>query len=249
MTTMDIADFIELGFNKNEAKVYLTLIKFKQADANTLTKKTKFHKNIIYDNLEKLIDKGLVSFIIEGGKKVFSISPPDLLQEYFEEQQDRLDKKKRLAKKLSKEISLSTKETFERQGAIVSRGVKAIKSFYNEALKNGNYVVFGAPKESLEIMGETFWRNYNLKRTKKRISVKMIFNPSIKDFGNSIKDKFTSIKYFDKDFEPLTETHIQKNRIGIIVWTKEPIVFAIKDKNTAESYLKYFETMWKHSRK
>ena len=47
---MKAEDFIELGFNKNEAKVYLALIKFGKADARLLIEETKFHKNIIYDN-------------------------------------------------------------------------------------------------------------------------------------------------------------------------------------------------------
>ena len=81
---MEIADFIKLGFNKNEAIVYMSLIKFGKADANRLIKDTKFHKNIVYDNLEKLIDKGLITFVIEEGRKVFTVASPRMLPEYFE---------------------------------------------------------------------------------------------------------------------------------------------------------------------
>ena len=70
MTTMEIENLVELGFNKNEAIVLLALLKVGKSDANQIIKATKFHKNIVYDNLEKLIDKGLITFIKEKGRKV-----------------------------------------------------------------------------------------------------------------------------------------------------------------------------------
>ena len=73
---MEMKNLVDLGFNKNEAKVYLSLIRFGKVDAKQIIKDTKFHKNIVYDNLSKLIDRGLVSFIIEGKKKIFQILYP-----------------------------------------------------------------------------------------------------------------------------------------------------------------------------
>lgn len=248
MTTMKQEDLMSLGFNKNEAKVYLSLLKFGKADAHKLIQDTKFHKNIVYDNLEKLIDKGLVSFIVEDGRKVFQISSPHMLIEFFEEKEKKILKEKEKAKNLAKEISKIAKTIKHKQEATILRGIKGIKAFYNDSLYGSDYVVFGAPKESLNIMGETFWKNLNLKRKEKKIKVRMIFNPSIKDYGNKIKDKFTDIRYFKQDFEPLTETHVQDDKVGILIWTEEPILFLIKDKLIAKDYLKFFEDMWKKAK-
>lgn len=245
---MELGDLIKMGFNKNESKVYLALAKFGKADAGRLIKETKFHKNIVYDNLEKLIDKGLVTFVLEGNRRVFQIAPPRAFQELFSQEQKELDEKKELASKLTEEIKrIKKKEPYE-QEAQVYRGVKAIKSFYNDTLSK-NFYVFGAPQESIEIMGDIFWENYTLKRVKNKVKTKMIFNPSIRGFGRRIGGRYTEIRYFERDFEPLTETHIQDDKVAIIVWTEEPVLFLIKDKNVARSYLKYFETMWKQAKK
>ena len=98
-------------------------------------------------------------------------------------------------------------------------------------------------------MGEIFWKNYTIKRIDKNIKVKMIFNNTIKSFGEKIKNNKTLIKYFDKEFEPLTETHIQKDKVAIIVWNDEPTLILIQDKTVADSYIKYFNKMWKESKK
>lgn len=250
MTTMELTELIKLGFNKNEAKVYLALIKFGKSDARRLINETKFHKNIVYDNLEKLIDKGLVSFILEGKKKIFQIASSDSLVNFFKEKEEEIKEKEESAIKISKEISKIAKSLLSKQEAMIFRGVKGIRSFYNQTLEEGkDYVVFGAPQQSIDIMGELFWRNYNVKRIAKKMNVRMIFNPSIKKYGETIKNKFTKVKYFDKDFEPMSETHIQKDLVAIIVWTKEPILFLIRDELVAQSYKKFFEDMWKQAKK
>ena len=96
-------------------------------------------------------------------------------------------------------------------------------------------------------MGELFWQNYELKRAEKKIHAKLIFNPSLKEYGKALNSKFTAIRYFNQSFEPLTETHIQDNRVAIIVWTEEPFLFLIESKNVAESYKRFFEDMWKQA--
>lgn len=248
MTTMDFEDLMKLGFNRNEAIVYLALVRFGKADANQLIKETKFHKNIVYDNLEKLIDKGLATFIVEESRKVFSLAPPDALVQYFDEQDKKLNEKKQLAMRLSKEIEKTAKNAAAEQQATVYRGVPAIKSFYAETLQLGDYVAFGAPKQSVQIMGEHFWKNYVQKRIENKINAKIIFNPSLKNFGNDIKNKHTKIRYFKHDFEPMTETHIQKDKIAIIVWSETPVLFLLQDKLVADSYKAFFEKMWKDAK-
>ncbi len=250
MTTMETVDLVKLGFNKNEAKVYFALIKFGNADAKILIKETKFHKNIVYDNLEKLIDKGLVSFILEGKRRIFQIASSNALNDYFNEKEKEILEKKKQAEKITNEINKIAKSLPVSQEATIFRGVNGVRSFYNLTLeKNAPYFVFGAPQSSIDIMGDLFWANHNIKRIKKKIKARMIFNPSIRDYGESIKDKYTEIQYFERDFEPMSETHIQEDLVAIIVWTKEPILFLIKDKNIADSYMNFFEKMWKQAKK
>src|SRR3989344_8158703 len=127
MTTMNVEELIKLGFNKNEALVYLSLLKFVRVDANHIIKDTKFHKNIVYDNLDKLMDKGLVTFIIEEGRKVFQVAPPNMLVQLFEEDEKTIMKRKELAFKLAENIKKIIKKVPEKQEAAIYKGIKGIK--------------------------------------------------------------------------------------------------------------------------
>lgn len=250
MTTMlNEENLIRLGFNQNEAKVYLSLTKFGKSDANQIIKDTKFHKNIVYDNLDKLINKGLVTYIIEGKKRVFSISSPDMLIEHVNENIKKLNENKELAINISREIKAKKKVIPRKQEASISKGVNGIRAYHKGIIEAKKaYYVFGAPKQSVEIMGEHFWENFEVKRIDKKISVSMIFNPALKNFGKTLKNKYTKIRVFDKDFEPLTQTDVHDDKVAIIVWSQIPILFLIEDKEVAKSYKRYFENMWKQAK-
>ena len=243
---MEIEDLTRLGLSKNEAIVYLSLVRFGSANAGELIRDTKLHKKLVYENLEKLIDKGLVAFITEDNRKVFKIISAHALVDIFEDKITEDIKKKKEAERTAKEINNIVGSIKQKQEALVYRGKKGVRTFYKELLEDGNdYIVFGAPEKSIGLMDDLFWRNFNVKRRDKKIKAKLIFNESIRKYGESIKNKITEIRYFDKDFEPLTETNIQEDRVAIIVWTEEPILFIIQDKNVAENYKKYFEKMWR----
>lgn len=246
---MNRGDLIQLGLAKNESEIYMVLIRFKEADAHHIISETKFHKKIVYDNLQRLIDKGLVTSVIKGNKSVFSLAPSGMLSAYIEEQEKAVQKRKEIALKIKKEIESNKELTQEKQEATVYSGIQAVKAFYAETLGSGNYYVLGAPRESVDIMGEIFWDNYHAKRKKNKQKVNLLLNQSLRGWGQQQKDQYMNIGYFDEDFEPKTEIHIQNNVVGIIVWTKNPVIFKMTSEVVADSYKKYFERMWKNAKK
>jgi sugar-specific transcriptional regulator TrmB len=247
---MDPKKLEKIGLNRNEAEVYVNLLQLGQTTAGELIKRTGFHRNIIYDNLEKLIDKGLVSFILEGKRKIFQAAPAYMLTEMLEEKQRELDAKKKTANKIKEQIIKEFGKTQAKQEATIYRGIKGLKFVLKDTLEKGKeYYVFGAPKISLNMLGSAYWKNYNIKRKKKKQTVKMIFNDDLRNWSKQIKDKFTQIRFLPKQFDSLTETIIYENNVAIIVWTETPIVTLIRDKEVAKGYKQHFDILWKASKR
>ena len=143
---MEETNLIKLGLNKNETRVYVSLLKKGSASAGELIADTEFHRNIVYDNLDKLINKGLVSFISEGKKKIFQANSPESIIDMLEKEQDGLDEKKKIAEGVRKSISQLISKQEPKQEATIFRGVKGIKSILKDTLEEGeDYYVFGAP--------------------------------------------------------------------------------------------------------
>ena len=56
----------EVGLTGNEIKVYLALLELGSVTAGDILKKIELHRGAVYDTLDKLIDKGLVSYFIKN---------------------------------------------------------------------------------------------------------------------------------------------------------------------------------------
>ena len=71
------------GLSKNEAKVYLALLDLGLTSSKNIIEKTNLHRQIVYDSLDLLTKKGLVSFVIQANRKHFKASDPKVFFDYF----------------------------------------------------------------------------------------------------------------------------------------------------------------------
>lgn len=143
-----------------------------------------------------------------------------------------------------------TKLVVDKKTEIVPfKGVGGIKQMLNILLEAGGkyHHTFGSAKESL-MLGDQFWTDYHKKRAEKGIKARLIFNDSLKDWVQENKYPKADYKFIKKSFEPLTETIIRNDKIGIIIWTKIPIGILISNKVAAESYDKFWKIMWDSNR-
>ena len=80
----------EIGLTESEVKVYTKLMQLKKATIAQLSRSLKMHRPNIYDNLKRLIKKGLIfnnngDYYIEGYEKI---------SDYIEVMKSNLDEKK-----------------------------------------------------------------------------------------------------------------------------------------------------------
>ena len=77
----------ELGIKGNEAKIYLSLLKLKSSSVGEIAKKSETNRRDVYDILEKLINKGLVTYIFRNNVKYFQASDVHNLVEMVKEKE------------------------------------------------------------------------------------------------------------------------------------------------------------------
>lgn len=249
MTTM-LKDALKLyGLNENEIIVFLALIELGGGFAKDLIEYTKFHKNIIYDNIYKLIDKGLVSEALVDNKKFFSSESPDVITEFISNTQKKFTLYKKEMELLKKKIQEKQKAPSKTQIKMFT-GIEGVKQIFRHELDIGkDYFVIGAPKESVELVGELFWKSFNIRQRKSGMKGKIIFNESLREFGKVLGNDLIEIRFFEKMFEPLTEIMIYDKFVATIVWSKEPVGTLIENEEVAKSYKKYFDILWMQTKK
>ena len=92
---MEISILKEIGFSDREIKVYLALLELGETTVGPIASRTRIQHSKIYQTLEKLIDKGLISFIIKSKTKYFQAQNPNQILNMLKEKERRFSGSKR----------------------------------------------------------------------------------------------------------------------------------------------------------
>ena len=111
------------GLEEKEAKVYLALLKIGETTATRISEETDLDRTLMYQITNKLIEKGLVAYIIKNNVKYFSAADPEILIKNLKEKE--LDLKKALPN--LKEIQKTIQKGIKIE---IYRGRKGIKTAF-----------------------------------------------------------------------------------------------------------------------
>src|SRR3989339_656937 len=85
---MDIKNKIEsLGLSERESRVYVALLDVGPTTVSKIIRKTGIASSKIYDVMEKLIHRGLVTYVLKQGKKEFHPVDPKRLFNIIQEKE------------------------------------------------------------------------------------------------------------------------------------------------------------------
>jgi HTH-type transcriptional regulator, sugar sensing transcriptional regulator len=243
---MDEKDLEKLGLNRNEAKVYLALLYKGQAAAAELVKSVGVHRNIVYDNLEKLMDKGLVS-VVSDKKKIFIAQKPSAIVEFLESKKSMIDKEIVIAKNIIPDIDKILSSHKSKQDVQVFRGIGGLKKVLAECVQAKQSWCIGITNDSVRVLGETYWKNYNAKKKETKTKECLLWNA---DYKNTVivKNKNGQHRILPKELDQVTETLIWDNKVAIMTYSQEPIVVLIENKEIFDMYRKHFDFLWKLSK-
>ena len=88
---MEIEEVLQsIGLENKEIKIYLALLGEPESTATKISKHTSIDRTFIYELLNKLIEKGLASYVIKNNIKYFSAVDPGVLLKNLEEKREQL---------------------------------------------------------------------------------------------------------------------------------------------------------------
>ena len=239
----------EIGLTESEIKVYLSLLELGSSTAGPIIDKSKISSSKIYEVLERLMQKGLISYIIKSKTKYFDAEPPKRIKQYLKEKQKQLEDQEKALNKIIPELELKRKLAQEKNEASVFKGLKAIKNFYlnilTELKSKEEYYVLGANYGDYCFVITSFFENYHKQRVKKGIKLKMLANKDAKATIVPSCKRNSQIKFLPKDLMTNMMTIFYKNKAFICFLTKEPTGFLIENQEVVEGFKTYFKTFWK----
>lgn len=250
---MNLEELRELGLSKGEIEVYSAVLELGSSSLNRIQEKTGIERRNIYDILNKLIEKGLVSYVIEKGKKTFQPTPPSNVLEKIKKKQDSLAKLEEKIPQL-KEL-FDTKRLDIR--AEVYRGNKAMKNLLNEILEykeshwlGGNN--FNQMKSVTQSMVNWFNKWMKKRAEQKHMMYDLIQHGTILKtvyFGDVKRQKkeHLIVKQLPQHFKSPMVIIIFGSKVAQVLWAKQPFVFVVESKDIRDSYLAYFDYFWEEA--
>lgn len=238
------ANLIEAGFTKAESQIYLCLLENGPLHASEISQKIGMYRPYVYDNLNKLIEKGFCSSINLEGKKCFKAAAPFTIKEYLTHKMNKIDE---LVPLLEKKMYKNQDET----QVEVYKGKNSTKKAFIDILQilkanpGMEHLGMGIEEELFLKFEPNFSRYFIRHLEKLKIKERMISYESEKYFagGKTTEYRFIPDKYFNS-----TNILIDGDLVTILFWTEPRVVIKIRSRQMADSYKKQFEMMWKYGK-
>ena len=231
-----------LGLTKNETRIYLTLLRIGSSTAGEITERCGVHRRNVYDSIERLMGKGLVSSVIINNRKYFRSEEPERFLSLIEERKSKLDEQKKILMQIIPKIKPIANTN--KQEVRFYKGKEGLKTVYEDILKIGkNYIGYG-PGEEIENLLKGYMHYYSSKRIKLKIRAKLIYNDSSRS-KRFVNNPLLDIKYLKDQYSSHAALRIYSNKVAILLFSEEePIAIVIENKSISEGYRKYFQVLW-----
>lgn len=229
----------ELGLNRRESLCYTALLELGSSKIGAIIKKTGIPSSKIYEILDKLIQRGLVTYLKIGKIKHFQASPPQVLLNYIEEKKQKIE-----------EImpQLLLKQKFARQQSVeMYEGQKAIFSLFTELIQPAKakelYLVFSINEENKNEAANLFFKNLAARRKEKKLDVRLLKN--IKYYQ---KERHTKVKIKYTEFNLPQGLTLFRDKVIILSWSDSPVAIKIESQVISEQWKDFFWDLWKKAR-
>ncbi len=246
--------FKELDLPENTLRVFNELIEKGPSTARQLALGLNIPRPSIYDNVNLLIEKGLVTERNQDNKKIFSIDNVKNIPELLQSKIDTLKSEKEQIEKLLPSL-LNNVGSVEPKIKFYS-GIEGLKQVMNHIMLNRNIdtILFWPTSDIVKIFGKEYMIELNKKRIKRNISIRAIYP----------QDKVLNLKEYP--FFGIGGGHLREARLapknmtwGMGYWMyedkvafissqKESFGFVVHSKDFAQLLKTQFDAIWNISK-
>ncbi|MFC1741861.1 TrmB family transcriptional regulator [Nanoarchaeota archaeon] len=232
-----------LGLTPSEAKIYLILLEQGASLAGAISRNTGIHRRSVYDAIERLIQKGLVSYIKSNNRKYFEAVSPERLLEILHKREDDV-------KGIMPELKALQQMNEGKNETLFFRGKAALKSAFDDQLDNAKkeICIWGASTRADEVL-QYYFPHFDKQRVKKKIKIRVLFNESDRGHPYLPKIPLADIRFVPDKIKSKTAVNIYGRNICIVAWRPDPVAILIREDNISEGFRNYFEFMWSFAKK
>ena len=244
---MDLGALRNIGLTKNEIKIYIDLLKSGSSTAYEIGKRTGIYRVHVYDKLEQLMNKGLVTHIYRGSKKFFQATDPSKIKQYLEDKKKEFELQEDAVNSILPNLKAMANLPKEDTLVEVFKGKEGLKYFLKDIIKTEKEVLITGIndikyQETLPIFMKQYFRDLKKKKIKERVITLKRKNVFLfeKDLATTTNYRFLEAAQFNP-----TNTFVYGGKVVIVTWGSPVTAVMIKNNQIAETYRNHFEHLWK----
>jgi sugar-specific transcriptional regulator TrmB len=234
----------ELGFNHNEAKVYVALTQLGEANATNIAKKAELPRTTAISILQKLEKEKYISIQKYKGRSVFWIESPQMLR-------DALMNRVRLAEDLGDLLTDLYRSETDFPYVKIYDNKSSIKSFIEKILldleKKSEILTIESPNAGNYhriLSEEFFYAMLDLKKEKGIITKTLVPADSIKDIHlKKIQRQTIALREMPKEIQFKASFWIVKDTL-VLFSGRYPFIVAVNHRIITSSMRSVFEYLW-----
>lgn len=240
-----------LNFTEKETRIYLALLESGSAIAADIGKKTALNRTTVYDVMDALIKKGIVSKFKKGSKTYFQALDPARLLNYLDREKEEnakvIEKQKKKVEELLPEIISLQNPLSAKPKIQFFEGKKGMREAYEDTLSSKQTILAYANLETMYEGLSDYFPEYFKRRAKAKIFIRAIFteNPASRECAARNQEEMRETRFMTAEQGVFTpEINIYNNKMLIASW-KEKIAVIVESKELVDLQRMIFEITWK----
>lgn len=231
----------ELGLTDNEVRIYLLLLQSGILNPYKIAEKLGLHRGYVYDALERMSEKGVVSIIHVDNKAHYQAAPPETIVELFRLKLQTLEGIVPALKKLQNVKKEDTTVHLHKGSRVYAT---LLKDMIATARGEDTLLLGGIDEEFLEQIEPIYLKQYLALIKERKIKERVIIPIGSKRLAGNIEYRELDARYIGN-----TAQAIYGNKVALFVKGTPFHLIIIENQEVVKTYKAQFEVLWKLAKK
>ena len=239
-------EFSELGLNGRQSAVYMTLLRLGEGTAIDIARAAQLKHPTVYDALEVLEKRMLVTESLRNGRKIFSACNPESLRRTEELRRSALER-------ILPELTKMYLNGGQHQEMRCLHGSEAYKLMSQELLncRDREYFYFGQLSVMLKRQGLEYEQRYLNERLKRGIrshAIRLRENHEIPECMRGTPENLREVRYISGKLPgDIAELYLFDEKAVILSPPEEDYMLLIESKTLHTLLMALWKIVWEHA--
>lgn len=236
----------DIGLTKGESQVYMALLSLGSSRTGQLAKESRISSSKVYEVLERLMQKGLASYVVRNNTRHYSPTPVKRLMDFLDDRQQQIKDSKAQLEKVIPEIESIRRK---KEGTVtVYEGKKGVRAIVNDIIdcqRGGDELfTFGSDQNVFEEKYPDLAYMYSRVAQEENLKSRAVFST-----GKGTKGPAENARYLPSGLLSPVRTAVYGRQVAIFKFAEPVSVIVIDDEYVSAGYRKQFEYLWKTAKK